>query len=244
MKTFVRILLVTLSLLAASSTRVWSTPAPAPAAANRAEPSASRWEARVGRYLEKDKTVPPAIGGIVFTGSSSIDMWGTLASDFPGWPVVRRGIGGTMLAELPDFAPQLVYPLKPRIVVVYAGENDLELGRTVADVVDAFKHVRAQIRAQTADAPVVFIALKPSPRRRALTAQMREANDQIAALCAADKGCTFIDVFTPMLDAQGEPRTDLFIEDALHMNAKGYRLWTELVTPVLTRLDPSLRRTN
>lgn len=232
-------LLAALSLLSTScvSTRTSTAPAPAPAASTSAEPSASRWQQRVTRYLEKDKANPPPVGGIVFTGSSSIDMWSSLATDFPGLPVVGRGIGGTMLAEVPDFAPHIVYPLKPRIVVVYAGENDLQLGRSAADVVNAFKQVRAQIRARTSAAPVVFIALKPSPSRRALTPTMREANQQIAALCATDPRCTFVDVFTPMLDAQGEPRAELFLKDNLHMNAEGYRLWTNLVAPVLARLE-------
>ena len=203
------------------------TAAPAPVDAS------TRYAARVERYLEKDKTNPPPVGGIVFTGSSSIDMWVSLKSDFPDLSVVKRGIGGTLLADLPHFAPQLVYPLHPRTVVVYAGENDLQLGRTVDEVVTAFEQVRTQIYQEIPQARIIFLAIKPSPSRRTLLPAMREANSRIAAACAREPRCTFVDVFTPMLNKNGEPRGELFIEDKLHMNASGYKLWTELVTPVL-----------
>ncbi len=192
-----------------------------------------RWQARVDRSIESDKTNPPPTGGIVFTGSSSIDMWSTLSADFPGLDVVNRGIGGTWLADQLHIAPKLVYPLEPRIVVIYSGENDLQAGRTVDDVVAAFKETREQLRSASPQARIVFLALKPSPSRRKLLPAMREANARIAALCAQDSQCAFVDVFTPMLDEKGEPRPELFLKDMLHMNAEGYRIWKELVAPAL-----------
>ena len=197
-----------------------------------------RWDARVDRYLNvRDKANPPATGGIVFTGSSSIDMWTTLAADFPEYKVVNRGIGGTWLADQLHIAPKLVYPLNPKTIVIYAGENDLKAGRSVEDVVTAFKNVREQIRSEEPQAHIVFLACKPSPSRLALLPAMRDANDQIAALCAKDPQCTFVDVFTPMLNDKGEPRAELFIKDNLHMNAEGYRLWKSIVAPGLKKLE-------
>ena len=197
-----------------------------------------RWDARVDRYLNvRDKASPPPTGGIVFTGSSSIDMWTTLAADFPEYKVVNRGIGGTWLADQLHIAPKLVYPLDPKTIVIYAGENDLQAGRSVEDVVTAFKNVREQIRTEEPQAHIVFLALKPSPSRVALLGAMRDANDQIAALCANDPQCTFVDIFTPMLNEKGQPRPKLFIKDNLHMNPEGYRLWTSIVAPVLQKLE-------
>lgn len=197
-----------------------------------------RWDARVDRYLNvRDKANPPPTGGVVFTGSSSIEMWTTLSTDFPEYKVVNRGIGGTWLADQLHIAPKLVYPLDPKTIVIYAGENDLQAGRSVEDVVTAFKNVREQIRTEEPRARIVFLALKPSPSRVVLLGAMRDANDQIAALCAKDPQCTFVDVFTPMLNEKGEPRPELFIKDNLHMNAEGYRLWTSIVAPVLRKLE-------
>lgn len=207
-----------------------------PSLAAIAERDFSRWQPRIDRYLARDKTNPPSTGGVVFTGSSSIDMWRTLKTDFPDFEVVNRGIGGTWLAEVPKMAPLLVYPLKPRVVVIYAGENDLQDGHTVDQVVEAFEVTRDQVKAEAPGAPLIFLALKPSPSRRALLDKMREANRRIAELCVEDPLCTFVDVFTPMLDANGEPRGELFIEDRLHMNAEGYRIWTDLVGPALRKV--------
>lgn len=232
MKSFRFCFLLALTLTSAVRLSAVEVAAPATTALD-----SDRWEARVERYLEKDKANPPPIGGIVFTGSSSIDMWLSLAKDFPDLPVVRRGIGGTRLTDLPHFAAELVYPLNPRIIVVYAGENDLQAGGTVDAVVSAFEIVRERFHAAVPNAPIVYLAIKPSPSRSGLLPAMREANTRIAALCAKDPQCTFVDVFSPMLDAQGEVRPELFSEDRLHINADGYRLWTELVKPVLARLE-------
>lgn len=230
---------ITLALLVAATTAAIIPLS----AAEKTEPTdvparIERWQPRVDRYLNiRDKEKPPHTGGIVFTGSSSIDMWQTLATDFPEHRVVNRGIGGTWLADQLFLAPKLVYPLKPHTVVVYAGENDLHAGRSVEDVVIAFEQVRDQIHSELPKARIVFLALKPSPSRTALLEKMRDSNNRIAALCAEDPLCTFVDVFTPMLDARGQPRAELFIEDNLHMNAAGYRLWTSIVAPVLHNLQ-------
>ncbi len=202
-------------------------------ASARSDEPTSRWETRIQRYLDQDRTQPPPTGGIVFTGSSSVDLWRTMRTDFPDLPVVNRGIGGSGLGDVLEFGPRLVFPLRPRMIVIYSGENDLDAGLTVDNVVDAFSQACAQIHREAPSARIVYMALKPSPKRRALLPAMREANTRIAALCAADPACTFVDVFTPMLDAQQEPRAELFGPDGLHLNAEGYRLWTELMGPVL-----------
>jgi lysophospholipase L1-like esterase len=50
---------------------------------------------------------------------------------------------------------------------------------------------------------------------------------------AGDKKLQYVDVFTPMLDASGQVRRELFVEDGLHMNARGYSIWRGLIQPVL-----------
>jgi len=210
----------------------FALPLAASAAANEGTPS-SRWEARIQRYLDYDRTNPPPTGGIVFTGSSSIDIWRTLHADFPDLPVVNRGIGGSGLGDVLTFGPRLVFPLRPRMIVIYSGENDLQFGVTVDEVVASFEKVRAQIRREVPQAKIVFISMKPSPSRRALLSAMREANARIATLCADDPNCRFVNVFDAMLDENQEPRPELFIDDMLHMNAAGYELWTKIVGPAL-----------
>jgi lysophospholipase L1-like esterase len=64
-----------------------------------------------------------------------------------------------------------------------------------------------------------------------LLSQIRETNAQIRDYADSDGKVEYIDVFTPMLDASGEPRRELFRADALHLNAQGYALWKQVIAP-------------
>lgn len=99
-------------------------PAPATAAA------ASRFSEEVQRFEAADRAAMPPIGGVLFVGSSSIRMWPHLAADFPGTGTIQRGVGGTRLDEILAFAPRIVIPYKPRLIVLYAGDNDIAEGRS------------------------------------------------------------------------------------------------------------------
>ena len=89
-----------------------------------------RWEPAIQKFEAEDKQTPPVKGGIVFIGASSIVRWTNLAESFPGLKVVNRGFGGSELAESVKYASRVVVPHAPRIVVLYAGENDLNRGVT------------------------------------------------------------------------------------------------------------------
>jgi lysophospholipase L1-like esterase len=91
------------------------------------------------------------------------------------------------------------------------------------------------VHASLPSARIVYIAAKPSPARWALRAQYERLNALIAAECARHPASLrFVDVWHPMLNANGEPRPELFLDDKLHMNAAGYALWTPLVTAALS----------
>jgi lysophospholipase L1-like esterase len=158
-------------------------------------------------------------------------MWKTLADDFPGKPVIRRGFGGSQLADSVRYADRIVTPYAPRGVVLYAGDNDIASGKTPEKVLADYRDFVARVHAKAPEARIAYISIKPSPKRAALMAKMRAANEAIRAEAARDPRLVFIDVFTPMLGADGQPRPELFLSDRLHMNATGYALWTERVRP-------------
>ncbi len=197
-----------------------------------AEPLTEYATKAVVRYQEQP---PPAPGSIIFFGSSSIDMWRPLDAAFPDLPVVNRGMGGTQLSDAVYLGEALVFPFAPRLVVLYAGENDLPPGKTAAEVVAAFERFQAAFRASNPGTPLLFLALKPSPQRLAYLPLMREINAAIAERCAVDPDFTFVDVATPMLNAEGRPRSDIFLADQLHMNARGYAIWLRAIDPVMRR---------
>lgn len=192
-----------------------------------------RWEADIAAFEAADRQQPPAAGGVLFIGSSSIRLWDTLAQDFPGVPIVRRGFGGSEVRESTRYAGRIVIPYAPRLVVLYAGDNDLAAGRTPTQVRDDAAAFVARVRKDLPKTAFAWIAIKPSPARANLLDAAREANALVATWMRTQRDVHFIDVFTPMLDARGQPREDLFGPDRLHMNRAGYAMWIERIAPVL-----------
>jgi lysophospholipase L1-like esterase len=193
----------------------------------------TRWANDMAAFRKADSLQPPPNRGIVFTGSSSIRLWHDLADRFARRKVVNRGFGGSWLSDVVHYFPSLVLPYRPRTIVVYAGENDIADGRTaemLAQDVDALLALR---RKHLPKSKLVFIALKPSPSRAEKLEEVRKANTLIRQRLAGQKRAMFVDVFTPMLDADGKAREELFGPDRLHMNAKGYDLWTQVLAPYL-----------
>lgn len=193
----------------------------------------AQWEPDIRAFEAADRAHPPAPGGVVFVGSSSIRMWASLAADFPGVDVVNRGFGGSEIAESTHFAGRILLPRKPRLIVLYAGDNDLQNGKSPQRVRDDFSAFVERVHKDLPEVRIAFIAIKPSPARSGLLVKAREANAMIRDYAAGQSGVEFIDVFTPMLDAKGRPRPELFGPDALHMNRAGYALWRERVAPHL-----------
>ena len=196
--------------------------------------TAPNYESAVAAFEAQDKTTPPPASPIVFIGSSSIKRWPDLTEAFPGKPVLQRGIDGTEVSDMIRFSPRLITPYRPRQVVLYAGDNDLGQGKKTArevynNVLTLFMLVRKNVPAAT----FTYISIKPSPSRRQNMAAQTEANALIKNYLGGQKNTSFVDVYTPMLNAAGQPRPELFTADSLHMNAAGYDIWKQAIAPVL-----------
>lgn len=188
-----------------------------------------RWEPEIRQFEELDKSSPPKPGGILFTGSSSIRMWTTLAADFPNHPVTGRGFGGSEMSDLNHYVDRIVIPYAPRHILVYEGDNDLANGKTPQQVLADFQTFVAKVREKLPRTRIDYIAIKPSRARWHLSHQIRETNRSIAAWGRTQSRVGFIDVFRPMLHPDGRLRGELFREDGLHLNAEGYALWTQVI---------------
>ncbi|MCR6479308.1 SGNH/GDSL hydrolase family protein [Variovorax sp. ZS18.2.2] len=199
----------------------------------------ARWHNELAAFARADQERLPPPGGVVFVGSSTVRMWTRLAQDFARVPggVVNRGFGGSTLADCSLFARELVVRYKPRQVVVYAGDNDLAEGRTPLQVLDSFARFANTVRAELPDARISFVSVKPSPSREQLMPQIRETNHVISAYLNLLPNSEFIDIYTPMLGADGRPRMELFRGDRLHMTDAGYRLWHSVIASHLPGAD-------
>jgi lysophospholipase L1-like esterase len=193
----------------------------------------SQWEPDIAQFEAQDRASPPRPGSIVFVGSSSIKMWTTLDRDFPGVPVLNRGFGGSEAGDVAQFAERIVVPYKPPVVVFYAGDNDLAAGKTPAQVLTAFQSFVATMHRDLPATRIVFVSIKPSIARWSIVDKMRAANQLVRNYVRTDDRLSYVDVFTPMLDASGQPRRELYIEDGLHMTPAGYAIWRDLIGPAI-----------
>ena len=199
-------------------------------------PSA-KWEKEIAAFESADREHPPEKGGIVFVGSSSIRKWTTLAADFPHHRVLNRGFGGSQLADSVYFADRIVLPYEPRLVVLYAGGNDINAGKTPEQVFIAFQAFVEKLRAKSPSVEIACISIAGNPKRWAQVEQVKTTNALIEGYIKDKPGLKFINVFPRMLGDDGLPRPEIFVADQLHMNAEGYKLWTRIVLPFLPAPD-------
>jgi lysophospholipase L1-like esterase len=191
----------------------------------------------IQQFKKQDSLHFPGTGKILFVGSSSFTKWTDVQNYFPDYPIINRGFGGSTLLDVTRYMEDIIFPYKPKQVVMYCGENDLAYSDTVTAemVFKRFTTLYYFIRRKTEDVPFVFISIKPSPSRWQLKDKMIQANELIKTFLNAQKQTKFIDVFNPMLGADGKPLPDIFLEDKLHMNAKGYAIWQKLIEPWLKK---------
>ncbi|WP_082497750.1 SGNH/GDSL hydrolase family protein [Pseudorhodoferax sp. Leaf267] len=193
----------------------------------------TRWKDSFDAFAEADQKQAPKAGGILFVGSSSIRLWNDLETQFGDEPVVKRGFGGSRMLDVTAHVDLLVLPYKPRLVVVYAGDNDLAEGRTPIEVLASFTQFVERVRAALPDTRIAYLSIKPSPLRATLMPQAIETNALIEKYSASVPNLDYIDIYSRMLDAEGKPRADLYGADSLHMNPAGYAVWKSAISPHL-----------
>jgi lysophospholipase L1-like esterase len=201
-------------------------------ASGQEKPAQGRWEKAIEAFEQKDQEHRPPKNAIVFVGSSSIRLW-DLAKFFPDLEVINRGFGGSELADSARYASRIVVPYQPRIVVLYAGDNDIGAGKTPDRVFGDFKDFVKAVHTPLPLAKIIYLSIKPSIFRWKLVGRMREANSLIEEYCKHGDGLVYLDVGTPLLGPDGKPRAELFRGDGLHLNEKGYVLWTSLLRPFI-----------
>jgi lysophospholipase L1-like esterase len=200
-----------------------------------AQPSASNFEPEINYYRHADDTTKIPAQPIVFLGSSSIKNWIGLDSSFTGYPVLNRGFGGSTLKDQIYYANDIALKHNAKQFVIYCGENDFanESNITPEQVFERFKTFYTLIRNKYPETPIVYIGLKPSPAKLKMMSKIFAYNQLVKDFIATEKNIVYADVFSPMLMPDGQPDSGLFFDDKLHMNRKGYRLWTEIVKPLL-----------
>ncbi|MBD3292221.1 MAG: hypothetical protein GF393_04810 [Armatimonadia bacterium] len=194
-----------------------------------------QWEPTIRAFARQDLEAPPDPGAMLFTGSSTIVKWDTLAEDFLFAPVLNRGFGGSQVPDLLAYFERVILPYDPRIVVVYSGDNDIAAGRTPEQVLADYAELQGLIRDGVPGAPLVIVGLKPSPNRWHLAEAMCRVNSGLERWASGTERTEVVPVWHAMLSDEGVPRGELY-SDGLHLTPAGYRVWTERLAPRLRAL--------
>jgi lysophospholipase L1-like esterase len=191
------------------------------------------FEVEIRAFEAMDKTLPPPHGAILFTGSSSIRKWTTLARDFPTHTVINRGFGGSQMSDSVYYADRIVIPYEPKTIVLFAGTNDLDAKKTPEQVFADFQAFVRKVRGALPKVEIDFLSITTSPLRWREVEEVKKANALISAWIKTQEHLTYIDVFPATLGEDGRPKPEFFLLDRLHMNERGYALWASIIEPYL-----------
>lgn len=191
------------------------------------------WD-EIQAFRKNDSIRKPKDGMVLFIGSSSFRLWKSAKEDFNNPTILNRAFGGATLADVITYQNDVVLKYKPRKIFLYCGENDIASSEKVTPeiVFDRFKTLYGNIRIQFPETPVYFVSIKPCVLRWNMKDRMIEANRLISEYISTQKNATFVNIWDKMLQG-GEPMKDIFIQDNLHMNAKGYAIWTKELAPLV-----------
>lgn len=189
-------------------------------------------EIQAFKQMDQQNRIPKK--PILLVGSSSFTKWTDVTDYFPGKAIVNRAFGGSRLLDLNHYAHQLLEPYKPKQILIYCGENDIAMDNpTATEVFERFKIFFGKIRATYPKVPVAYVSIKYSPSREQYWPIVKEVNGMIEAYLNTQKRTDYIDITKVMNDANGKVRTDIFLEDMLHMKPQGYQLWPKVIAPYL-----------
>lgn len=224
-----------LALCGVLTTQIAAQVSPAESAARQAAAAdPNRWEPTIKKFEDSDKVTPPPQNAIVFVGASSIVRW-NLPESFPelGPKAINRGFGGSLAPDSVRYADRIVIPYKPRIVVFYAGDNDVEALHSAEEISNDFVAFEKKVHAALPTTQIVFISIKPSLRRWQWIDTIKAANALVKQYCASHPHLTYVDIVPQMIGTDGKPRKELLVEDGLHMTPAGYAIWNAALRPHL-----------
>jgi lysophospholipase L1-like esterase len=202
--------------------------------ANELQPDPNRFASEISAFEQWDNKNSFPADAVLFVGSSSIRMWQTRAS-FPDLPVINRGFGGSHISDINFYFKRVVSPYKPKLIVFYAGDNDITSGKNAQQVLEDFRRFVEMVAERLPRTPIIFISIKPSESRWNFWPVTKQANEMIRLFCEKNSRLTFVDAGSVLLNADGKVNNEFFLSDKLHMNEKGYRKWTQILQPVIER---------
>src|ERR1051325_5230827 len=195
----------------------------------------AKWEPEIAAFEKQDKTNSPPKDALLFTGSSTIRFWKTLAQDFPNHQVINRGFGGCEIVDVTHFADRIVFPYRPKMIFLRCGGNDLYGDKSAEQVFADYQEFVRVIQAKLPETEIVIIGLSPSIARWNQHEKEKELNELVKKYSESRSHLRYIEDYDIVLGPDGKPRPELFVSDKLHFSADGYKLLVERVRPFLPK---------
>lgn len=202
------------------------------------EAATKKWEDAILKLEERDRREQDPEHAILFVGSSSIRRWDTIAEDMKPWTTIQRGYGGAKFSDVAVYADRLTKPHQFDALVIFVA-NDIagkETDKTPEEVLRLVQYVVQRVRDHHPDPPIFFIAITPTSSRFDVWPKIRKVNQLVQEYCEANSGTHFIETASHYLNSAGSPRDELFVDDKLHLNPAGYKIWATLISTALAEV--------
>lgn len=193
----------------------------------------TRFQSQIDQIVKENASYQGKEGIIIFTGSSSIRMWGDIAAYFGKDAILNHGFGGSQMMDLEFYLSKIVLEFKPKTVFIYEGDNDINAGKSAKGIMASTKRIVKRIRKDLPQTHIIFISPKPSLSRAHLKDKYEQLNRRLKKFTRKKEYLHFADVWTPMMGPDGNVMPDIFIDDGLHLNEKGYQIWKKVIAPFL-----------
>ncbi|MFZ4724245.1 MAG: GDSL-type esterase/lipase family protein [Paludibacter sp.] len=187
------------------------------------------------RFIDEEKKGIDTTNLVVFIGSSTFTMWNNLQSHFPTSNVLNRGFGGSKLTDVINYADQILYPYKPKQVVLYEGDNDLGSGIKPDDLLSDLKVFVRMTEIKLPGVPVVLLSVKYSPKRHKNKDKITEFNAKMKDYASTKPQLKYVDIAPITLNADGTYKRKLYMADTLHVNQACYNLYAQKIEPFLLK---------
>lgn len=187
------------------------------------------WGEQIQLLRERSKEYANAQDVVALYGSSSIRLWANMENDLHPLRTINLGFGGSSYAWCDYFFEEIFELIRPSQLLLYAGDNDLGSGVPKADILNSVDRLITKIDKRLGSIPVAMISVKPSPARSYLKEKIESLNSSLSACMARRHNGSFIDIYTEMLHPNGALRPELYLEDQLHINHKGYEIWRNVI---------------